>query len=243
MLEISGIGVLAAFGAGAISFLSPCVLPLVPAYVSYVTGKDLDDLRVSRTARLRTLLTTVPFVLGFSTIFMLLGLGAGSLGKLLLVHKREAEMVGGVIVIVFGLFMLGAIKIPLLQRDTRWHLPATKGRPLGAYILGVAFGAGWTPCIGPVLGAILTIGATEATGGAVVLLAIYSLGLGVAFMLVALFTGTFLRNRTIVARWGRTLHKGSGLVMVVFGLLMAFGQLELIANWMLNAFPIFTHIG
>jgi cytochrome c-type biogenesis protein len=243
MFEISGIGVVTAVFAGAVSFLSPCVLPLVPAYLSYIAGKDLEDLRVRPRMRVQSLVMGVPFVLGFSTVFILFGLGATAVGQLLLAYRNEAGVVGGIVVTVFGLFMLDILKIPALRRELRLPLPIREGRPLAAYVLGVAFAFGWTPCIGPVLGAILTVGATAATGGAAALLALYSLGLAIPFLLAAAFTGFLVRRRVAVGRIGRALHNLTGIILIVFGLLMITGQLERLAIWLLATFPILGQLG
>src|SRR5918992_2994502 len=148
MLELTSIGVLTAFAAGAISFLSPCVLPLVPAYVSYVAGESLNGPEhPSTTAKLPALGLSLFFVLGFSTVFMILGASATALGQLLLQYRYETNIVGGAIVIVFGLFMIGIVTFSWLQRDLRFDTDLRGGRPLAAYVLGLAFAFGWTPCI------------------------------------------------------------------------------------------------
>lgn len=184
MFEISNIGILTAFAAGAISFLSPCVLPLVPGYISYIAGTSAgsgEPLRPSG-GRLSTMLLSVLFVLGFSTIFVALGASATAISGLLLAYRYETNIVGGAIIIVFGVFTTGLVRLPWMERDVRFHGKVRGGRPLGAYLLGLAFGFGWTPCIGPVLGAILTVSALSATASdGIALLSIYSIGLGLPF--------------------------------------------------------------
>lgn len=189
MFEISDIDIIAAFLGGAISFLSPCVLPLAPGYVSYIAGQPAP---ASRTAtaigdRARSVILSLWFVLGFSTVFVALGAGAGLLGGMLLRWKYELSLAGGALIVLFGFVMMGAIRIPAMMRDTRPNVAAKGGNAVGAYRLGLAFAFGWTPCIGPVLGSILAVSATSGADG-VVLLAIYSAGLGVPFLLVAFFT-------------------------------------------------------
>jgi cytochrome c-type biogenesis protein len=159
--EISNIGVLTAFAAGAISFLSPCVLPLVPGYVSYVAGESAADGEADRGfwLRLKALALSLYFVLGFSTVFVLLGASATALGQLLLSYRYELNIVSGVVVIIFGLFVTGLMRWSWMTRDVRFHAALEGGRPLSAYVLGLAFAFGWTPCIGPILGAILTVSA------------------------------------------------------------------------------------
>jgi hypothetical protein len=152
MFEIAGVGIVTAFIAGVISFLSPCVLPLVPGYISYVAGQTLDDVRSpdNLRGRLTALTLSAFFVLGFSTVFISLGASATALGEFLLTYKYEANIVGGIIVVLFGLFLTGLINLTWFQRDLRFHTDIKGGRPLAAYVLGLAFAFGWTPCIGPV---------------------------------------------------------------------------------------------
>ena len=161
---VSALVLLTSFGAGIVSFLSPCVLPLVPGYVSYVGGRSLDS---ARGPNLSPSFAALPlsglFVLGFSTVFIVLGASATALGRLLLSYRYQANLVAGAVVIVFGLLMIGMIRWSWLQRDVRFHLNLPRAGPVSAYVLGLAFALGWTPCIGPVLGAILTAGATSAT--------------------------------------------------------------------------------
>ncbi|MGH6663079.1 MAG: cytochrome c biogenesis CcdA family protein [Rhodospirillales bacterium] len=245
MAEISNIGMLSAFVAGIISFLSPCVLPLVPGYVSYVAGHSLADRKGGVLAlRLPALGLSGSFVLGFSTVFVLLGASATALGQSLLEYRYELNIVGGAIVILFGLFVMGAMRLPWLQRDFRFHLEIPGGRPVSAYVLGLAFGFGWTPCIGPILGAILTVSAASATvAGGVALLGIYSLGLGVPFLLAALFTDGLLARIKAIGRIGRALQLLAGAVMVLMGVAMMTGRLTEFSYWLLEAFPVLGTIG
>ena len=246
MTEVSAIALLTAFGAGIVSFLSPCVLPLVPGYVSYVAGDRIarghenDD----HTWRLPVLGLSLCFVLGFSTVFIILGAGATSLGQMLLRYKYEANIIGGGLVLTFGLFMTGLINFSWMQRDMRFHGNIKGARPLGAYLIGVAFAFGWTPCIGPVLGAILTMSAVTATvSSGVALLAAYSLGLGIPFMATAMFTDAFLVWRKSIGRIGRPLQVGAGSVMVIMGIAMVTGQLSVFAVWLLDTFPGLATLG
>ena len=191
MLELSNIGMLTVFAAGIISFLSPCVLPLVPGYVSYVAGRSTAGIGPSGAVaeRLPAVILGLCFVLGFSTVFIVLGASATALGQMLISYRYELNFVGGAIVILFGLFVTGLIRFPWMMREARFHSDLPGGGATSAYVLGLAFAFGWTPCIGPILGAILTVGAASATvADGVLLLAIYSLGLGVPFLLAALFT-------------------------------------------------------
>ena len=246
MTEISAIAILTAFGAGIISFLSPCVLPLVPGYISYVAGDTLSHAHHAddRAQRLSALGLSFCFVAGFSTVFIVLGAGATALGQLLLRYRYEANIVGGIIVIIFGLFMVGMLKLPWLQRELRIHAHIKGARPLGAYLIGLAFAFGWTPCIGPVLGVILTVSAVAATvSGGIALLGAYSLGLGIPFLATAVFTGALLKWLKTMRRIGRWLQIGAGAGMVFMGFAMITGMLSGFAFWLLNTFPAFAAIG
>ena len=246
MSDLSTMALVTALGAGIISFLSPCVLPLVPGYMSYVAGGSLaqDGRPRGRARRLSALGLSFCFVAGFSTVFIVLGAGATSLGQLLLRYRYEANIVGGLIVIFFGLLIVGALKFPWLQRDLRFHGEIKGARPLGAYVIGLAFAFGWTPCIGPVLGGILAIGAVTATvGSGMVLLGAYSLGLGVPFVATALFTDALLGRLQSMRRIGRWLHFGAGVGMILMGVAMITGMLSTFGFWLLKTFPVFGTIG
>ena len=243
-MEISGVEVTAAFLAGVISFLSPCVLPLVPGYVSYIAGVSLDELVTgeSRTKRFRAILTSAAFVCGFSTIFILFGAGATTLGDLLFRHSDILLNVAGVVVIVFGAIMTGLVRLPIANRDFRFNLPVSGGHPGAAYLLGVAFGFGWTPCIGPILASILAVAAVKGTAG-VLLLVLYSAGLGVPFLAAAAFTGYFLRHRSPAARIGRRIQVVAGIILIAMGIAMLTGQFSRVAFWLLELFPVLASFG
>ncbi|NJO23882.1 MAG: cytochrome c biogenesis protein CcdA [Sphingomonadales bacterium] len=246
MADPSSMGMLTVFAAGAISFLSPCVLPLVPAYVSYIAGESLGSKgsALDRTRNLPVLGLSLLFVLGFSTVFVILGASATALGQLLLQYRYETNIIGGAVVIVFGLFMLGLVQLSWLQRDVRFHVDIPGGRPIGAYVLGLAFAFGWTPCIGPVLGAILTVSAASATvSNGVVLLAVYSLGLGLPFLIAAGFTGAFLARMPVMRRLGRPLQLFAAAVMILMGLAMVTGYMSAFAFWLLETFPSLGRLG
>jgi cytochrome c-type biogenesis protein len=244
MAELSLIGFVTAFAAGVISFLSPCVLPLVPGYVSFVAGSSLEELRDGVAPRAPSLLLAATFVLGFSMVFVALGASATALGNLLLGYRYELGILAGVVVLLFGLHMLGITPVRLMQRDASFHVDVAGGRALGAFLLGIAFAFGWTPCIGPVLGAILTLSASTAdVAKGSLLLATYSLGLGVPFLLAALFTGSLLARLKALGRAGRNLQRAAGGLLVGMGLLMVTGQLEVLAFWLLETFPALASIG
>lgn len=246
MPEIADIGLLTAFAAGVISFLSPCVLPLVPGYVSYVAGGSATDREAPTglATRLSALYLSFCFVLGFSTVFVALGASATALGQLLLSYRYELNIVGGAIIIIFGLYIAGLLRWSWVTRDVRFHTSLEGGRPLSAYVLGLAFAFGWTPCIGPILGAILTVSATTATvAGGVALLGIYSLGLGMPFLIAALFTDALTQRLKMVGRVGRMLQIAAGAAMVLMGVAMITGQMSVMAYWLLDMFPALAKIG
>jgi cytochrome c-type biogenesis protein len=244
MSTISNIGMLTAFSAGLVSFLSPCVLPLVPGYVSYISGRTLEVSNNSTADRWQACWLGICFVLGFTTIFVALGASATAISQLLLSYRYETTILGGVIVILFGVFLTGILPLPWLKRDLRFHGSVRGGRPLGAYLLGLAFAFGWTPCIGPVLGAILMVSALSATASAgIVLLIAYSLGLGVPFLASAVFTGGLMQYLKKMRRLGRNPQFAAGLVMVVMGIAMITGTMSRLSIWLLNNIPMLAQIG
>ena len=244
MAAISNIGIATAFAAGIVSFLSPCVLPLVPGYVSFVSGAALGESGLPARSRLSTLSLSVCFVLGFSTIFIVLGASATELSQLFLQYRYQANTLGGAIVILFGLFVTGLIPMPWLQRDIRFHQAVRGGRPVAAYVLGLAFGFGWTPCIGPILGAILTVSAVTATASmGIILLGVYSPGLGVPFLAAAAFTDGLIRRRKSLGRAGRLLRGAAGAIMIAMGVAMITGAMSTLSFWLLENVPILSRIG
>lgn len=245
MPEIAGFGIFTVFLAGVVSFLSPCVLPLVPGYVSYVAGRSLEELQQAQAARRRlaVLGLSATFVLGFSSVFVALGASASAIGTLLMAYRYEAGYVAGAIIILFGLHMMGVLRIGWMNRDLRIFAPIPGGRPAGAFLLGTAFAFGWTPCIGPILGAILTISATTmGVSEGATLLSIYSMGLAVPFLLVAAFTDRFMANTRRLRSIGRPLQLAAGTMLILVGVLMLTGELFTFGTWMLKTFPIFQEI-
>lgn len=244
MTSLTIVSLISSFAAGIISFLSPCVLPLVPGYVSYIAGQALDSSPSDAPGRFAPLRLSILFVLGFSTVFVILGASATALGQLFLSYRYEANLAAGVCVILFGLLMIGVVRWSWFQRDFRFHLDFPGGNAIAAYVLGLAFAFGWTPCIGPVLGAILTTSAVSATvSQGIVLLSIYSLGLGIPFLAAALFTDRLFVRLRRLGRAGRVLQIGAGGVVVAMGLAMLTGQLTAFSYWLLETFPAFSKIG
>jgi len=245
MGDLTTPGTFTAFAAGIVSFLSPCVLPLVPGYVSYVAGESLQHRRrLSVSRRLSALAMSALFVSGFSAVFLAFGASASALGHLLIRYRYEANLIGGAIIIGFGLLMLGMLRwTPWLQRDVRFHPRVLGGHPVSAFVLGVAFGFGWTPCIGPVLGAILTVSAVGTTASGVGLLGAYALGLGVPFLATALFLDRAARLLREARRLGQWLQLAGGLLMVVLGVAMITGWLNAFSFWLIDTFPVFRAMG
>ena len=245
MIEIAGIGIASAFLAGLVSFLSPCVLPMVPGYVSYVAGKSLEEVRTVQSfrSRLEILSLSGSFVVGFSLVFIALGAGATAVGRYLLLYRYEANLVAGFIIVLCGLQLMGLLRLNWLSRDWRLNLDAARGTPLGSFLLGMAFAFGWTPCIGPILGAILTVSATTLNvEQGIALLSIYSLGLAIPFLLVAAFTQSFMGRLRRLGSMGAILHKVSGGLLAVVGVAMMTGYLNSVGTWLLDAFPFFQEL-
>jgi cytochrome c-type biogenesis protein len=239
MLELSAFGLLVAFAGGMVSFLSPCVLPLVPGYVAWVAGTDLATARAERWRALRLSLF---FVAGFSLVFVLLGLGATALGGLLRRWSHELTVASGLLIMLMGVVQMGLLRAAPLMRDLRFRPPAEGGGPGSAVLIGAAFGFGWTPCIGPVLAGVLAAAALTPGAGAG-LLAAYALGLGVPFLLAAFYLPAAMARLRGLGRLGRALQLASGGAMVLFGLAIATGELTRLAIWFMATFPWLASLG
>jgi cytochrome c-type biogenesis protein len=229
------LGPAVAFAGGLLSFLSPCVLPLVPSYLGFLTGFTIDE--IGGRKRLALIHATL-FVVGFSLIFILLGAGATALGTALKVYKIWIMRVGGLLIIAFGLYCLGILRLDFLGRERRLHLEQKPVGFLGSVLVGMAFGAGWSPCIGPILGGILSLAATEADlSRGMWLLVAYSAGLAVPFLVAALavekFMGWFQRFRKHLA----LVQRVSGALLVVVGILILSGQFTRLASWLQGLTP------
>jgi cytochrome c-type biogenesis protein len=231
------IGIAVTFTAGLLSFLSPCVLPLIPSYVSFITGLSLDDVQ---TARRVALVHALLFVMGFTIIFLALGATATIVGQLLHQHRAWVGRVGGVLVIVLGLYVLGIFNVAVFARERRFHIGTKPLGLLGTVVVGMAFAAGWTPCIGPILGGVLAYTASSADlSRGMLLLFAYSLGLAVPFIAAALavdrFMALFQRYRSAMT-W---TSRASGLLLVVVGTLMVTGSMTVMSAWLQRWTPEF----
>lgn len=233
-----------ALAAGVLSFLSPCVLPIVPPYLAFMAGASMDEMATGRGGTRRALQAAVFFVFGLSTVFLFLGLAASVFGRLLLSHQREMAMLAGAVILVFGLHFLGVIRIPLLYREARFETAAKGGTAFGAYVLGLAFAFGWTPCIGPVLGAILSLAATEGSvERGMLLMGFYAVGLGLPFLLTAIFLQRALGVMAHLKRHMGAIERAMGVLLVAVGLLMMTGAFSSLSFWLLETFPALGQIG
>jgi cytochrome c-type biogenesis protein len=233
--------------AGLISFLSPCVLPLVPPYLCYLAGVSLDQLTgesSERIARRTVLLAALGFVLGFATVFVTLGATASAIGRLVNSHLDILSVIGGIIIVFMGLHFLGLFRIDLLSRQVRIDVRGQPAGPIGAYLVGLGFAIGWTPCIGPVLGTILFVAGGEQTvAKGAALLAVYSLGLGLPFLAAGLFAGPFVRLMQRFRKHVGRVERTMGAVLVVTGLLFISGQMTTFSFWLLSLFPAMATLG
>jgi cytochrome c-type biogenesis protein len=232
-----------AFLAGVVSFLSPCVLPLVPGYVSMLSGESIEELRAGGSIGVtrRIFFNSVAFVVGFSTVFISLGASATWVGSFLSAQRRPFEIVAGIIIIVFGLHLTGLVKIPFLYRDARLDTGAPKRGLVGSFILGFAFAFGWTPCIGPILASILGLAATKDTVFAgMFLLAIYSAGLAIPFLLTGLGLSQFLKFYGRFRKHMQVVEVLSGVLLITIGVLIAFNKFTVLSGYLtfLNRFTL-----
>jgi cytochrome c-type biogenesis protein len=233
----AALGLLVAFAAGLLSFLSPCVLPLVPSYVGFLTGMTLPELSDRRRV---ALLHALLFVSGFSLVFILLGASATALGSALKYYQVWLQRIGGALIIAFGLVCLGVVRIRALEQERRLQLQDKPVGYLGSALVGMAFAAGWTPCIGPVLGAILSLAATsEGVGRGMLLLGVYSAGLAVPFLLAAAAVEKFLDWFQRFKRYLPWVMRLSGALLVLVGLLMLTGEFTRMAGWLQQLTPAF----
>lgn len=235
---------LAAFAAGFLSFVSPCVLPLIPGYISFVSGVSVDEMRAGRAAasasRWQVFATSLAFVIGFSLVFIALGASATAIGKFLFARLPLLSKIAGVILIVFGLHTMGVFRLALLETEKRVHAERKPAGALGALLVGVAFAFGWTPCIGPILGGILAIaGSRNTISEGVLLLAVYSLGLGIPFLVTSLAINQFFSAAGRIRRYYHAIEVTSGMLLVAIGVLILTGQLTIITRYLQPYLPVF----
>jgi cytochrome c-type biogenesis protein len=245
---------LAAFGAGILSFISPCVLPLIPGYLSFISGLSLEEMRggpsggpgtgvaVAAPAhvRRRVLLSSLTFILGFSIVFIALGASASAIGHFVLAKKALFSRIAGAVIIVFGLHTMGVLRIEWLYQEKRLQTQRQPGGPFGALLVGIAFAFGWTPCIGPILAGILAIAATRSgVDEGIRLLAAYSLGLGVPFFATALAINKFFGALARIRRHYHKIEIASGALLVVIGLLIFTDRFTIIAQWLSPYLPVY----
>ena len=234
--------VLVSLLAGLISFLSPCVLPIVPPYLAYMSGISLDSSAVK--SNLKVVIVAAFFVMGLSTVFLILGVAASSFGILLLGYKDLLTTIAGLLIMCFGLHFLGIFRIPLLNREVRFDVGDKGGSFFGAYLLGLAFAFGWTPCIGPQLGAILSLAASEASlYKGMILLSFYALGLGIPFLVVAAFLSKMGNTLLFFKRNFELIERVMGLLLWTVGLLMLSGGFTDLSFWLLETFPYLGTLG
>jgi cytochrome c-type biogenesis protein len=227
------LNVLTAFLAGIVSFVSPCVLPLVPSYLSFLTGTSLEDLKAQDTAaaRVRVMLHALTFVAGFTVVFILLGLSASAIGGVLAANRVWVERIGGAIVVILGLHMMGVFKIPLLMMDKRAHPVARKPSYGTSFVVGLAFAAGWSPCIGPILSLILALASQEKIAAAAFLLLVYSMGLAIPFLITAAAITQSLGLLNRIKRFLPAIEAASGAVLVATGVVIFTGTFTRIAGF------------
>lgn len=224
-----------AFLAGVVSFLSPCVLPIVPSYVSFISGVSFEDLTSAQNAnkiRLITFANALLFVLGFSSIFIALGASTSLMGNVLFRYQDWMRIIGGIIVIIFGLFISGLLDFNFLMKEKKFMMQGKPSGYAGSFLVGMTFGAGWTPCIGPILGSILIVATSNASAvEGIRLLSVYSAGLAVPFLLSALLFNSFLSYSNKLLKYMKVIKFIGGLILVAFGLLLISDNLGTVSNW------------
>ena len=234
------LGVAVAFSAGLFSFLSPCVLPLFPSYLSFITGMSVADLsaELSPAVRRRVLVHAIVFVLGFSLVFVGLGASFSAVGQFLLDYRDWIRRVGGVLIVIFGLYIAGIFRLGLFGRTAQWQIREKPAGYLGTLAVGVTFAIGWTPCVGPILGAILSLaGTAETVTTGVGLLVAYSLGLGVPFLLSAIALGSFLKFFKRYRPFIPTVERAAGVLLVVVGVLVYTNYYIVLNAWAISLTP------
>ena len=231
--------------AGLLSFLSPCVLPIVPGYLCFMAGTSLDKLDLNaREIKRDVFYYSLCFVIGFSTVFIILGASATVISGLMFEYLDYLRVAGGIIIIIFGIHFMQLIQIPLLNQELRVQVQNYKPGVAGSYIIGLSFAFGWTPCIGPILGSVLSVAAsTETVSQGVFLLFLYSMGLGIPFLLAAYAIGSFLNFFSKIKNHLRTIEIVTGLLLILFGILILTNRIQELAFFFIKYFPILTQLG
>ena len=232
--------------AGLLSFLSPCVLPIVPGYLCFLAGTSLDKIASGEDAskERNVFYFALSFVFGFSTVFILLGASATLLSGLIYEYLDILRVVGGIIIIIFGIHFMQIIQLPFLNRDTRYQIESYRPGIVGSYVIGLSFAFGWTPCIGPILGSVLSIAASsETVTYGIVLLMLYSAGLGIPFLLAAYAINGFMRFLSKIRNYIRAIEIFTGVLLVIFGILILTNRIQELAFFFIKYFPFLTQFG
>mmetsp|Transcript_31322 Transcript_31322/g.60999 ORF Transcript_31322/g.60999 Transcript_31322/m.60999 type:complete len:251 (-) Transcript_31322:985-1737(-) len=237
-------GIFIALTAGMVSFLSPCVLPIVPPYLAYMSGVSMSELTTEQEARRKAIVAALFFVMGLSTVFLFLGFTASAFGAFFLQNQELFSKIAGGVVIIFGLHFFNVFRIPFLDREARLETGETGGSAFGAYVLGLAFAFGWTPCIGPQLGAILSLAAGEASiARGTLLLGVYAAGLGIPFLLAAIFLNRAMGVMNKLKRHMGTIEKVMGGLLLFVGVMLVTGAFSTFSYWLLETFPALATLG
>jgi len=238
------LSMLVALAAGMVSFLSPCVLPIVPPYLAYMSGISMNELTGGGRGSRKAIVPAIMFVLGLSTVFLFMGFTASAFGMFFLKNQEVFAKISGVVILILGLHFLSVFRIPILDREARMDAGDKGGTSFGAYILGLAFAFGWTPCIGPQLGAILSLAASEAsvTRGTL-LLGVYAAGLGIPFLLAAMFITRATQVMNRIKPYMKLIERGMGILLVVVGLALLTGAFTTFSFWLLETFPALGALG
>ena len=241
------VGYGAALLAGLLSFFSPCVLPIVPPYLAYLAGMSFNEVKnadADNVASRRIALASIAFVLGFTTVFVSLGATASLIGQSVARYFDVLAIIAGVLILLMGLHFLGVFRFALLYREARVQVERKPAGMVGAYVMGLAFAFGWTPCVGPILAAILFMAAAkESAGQGALLLGLYALGIGIPFVIAGFFASRFIRFSTRIKKHMAVIEKAMGVLLVITGILFMTGQMSRIAQWLLEMFPAFATIG
>jgi cytochrome c-type biogenesis protein len=238
---MSDVNVFVAFAAGIFSFLSPCVLPLIPSYLSFISGVSLEDMRHDRTlkrVRARVVLNSVAFIAGFSLVFISLGVSASFLGSLFFSYRNSIRIVGGLFILLVGLYLIGLLRIPALERYLQFNLKDKPAGYLGSVLVGITFAVAWTPCVGPILGAILALAGTSGEiGRGTLLLSTYAAGLGLPFFLSAVAINSFMQFSQSFRRYIHAVHMAGGILLVIVGLLLITDYMTMLNIYALRFTP------